>query len=170
MWDSTILSTNCSLKLTCSEAWSQTLFWCVNTWSYVLLIEPWLGKLFTKTIVYYFTYFISPCLNQHLLFTPQNTTAHLKDPGEEQSYKTFRFLHWGNVYCVSIKVEGNGVLSASSVSPKQCLHLPERGKNIIMLMMHNSDSSFESNQADAPYWFNTKCWEFEISTILILVC
>lgn len=57
----------------------------------------------------------------------KTTTAYLKDDvGEEQRTKTFSSLQWGREYCVSIKVQGNGALFASGVSPKQCLQLPER--------------------------------------------
>ncbi|XP_068441578.1 interleukin-10 receptor subunit alpha [Clinocottus analis] len=57
----------------------------------------------------------------------KNTTAYLKDDvGEDQRTKSFSSLRWGQEYCVSIKVEGIGSLSTSSVSPKQCLLLPER--------------------------------------------
>ncbi|XP_044060089.1 interleukin-10 receptor subunit alpha [Siniperca chuatsi] len=57
----------------------------------------------------------------------KNTTAYLKDDvGDHQRTKTFSSLHWGREHCVSIKVEGNGALSKSSVSHKQCLVLPEQ--------------------------------------------
>ncbi|KAF1394044.1 hypothetical protein PFLUV_G00022420 [Perca fluviatilis] len=57
----------------------------------------------------------------------KNTTAYLKDDvGEDQRTKSFSSLRWGKEYCVSIKVEGNGALSTTSVSPKQCLRLPEQ--------------------------------------------
>ncbi|XP_070762281.1 interleukin-10 receptor subunit alpha [Enoplosus armatus] len=57
----------------------------------------------------------------------KNTTAYLTDDvGEDQRTKTFSSLHWGREYCVSIKAEGNGALSKSSVSHKQCLQLPEQ--------------------------------------------
>ncbi|XP_019943747.2 interleukin-10 receptor subunit alpha [Paralichthys olivaceus] len=61
--------------------------------------------------------------------TGQNktTTAYLKyDDGVDQRTKTFSSLHWGRKYCVSIKVQGNGGRSASAVSPKQCLQLPDK--------------------------------------------
>lgn len=41
--------------------------------------------------------------------------------------KTFQYLHWGQEYCVSVKVEGIGSLS-TSYPKKQCLQLPEEGK------------------------------------------
>ncbi|KAM7399282.1 hypothetical protein PAMP_018563 [Pampus punctatissimus] len=57
----------------------------------------------------------------------KNTTAYIKDDLEDdQRTKIFSSVHWGKEYCVSIKVEGNGALSTSSVSPKQCLLLPEQ--------------------------------------------
>ncbi|XP_035857328.1 interleukin-10 receptor subunit alpha isoform X2 [Sander lucioperca] len=57
----------------------------------------------------------------------KNTTAYLEDDEEEdQRTKSFSSLHWGKEYCVSIKVEGNGAPSTNSVSPKQCLRLPEQ--------------------------------------------
>lgn len=49
------------------------------------------------------------------------------DPEETQTTKAFHSLHWGTEYCVSVKVEGVGSLSASRPS-KQCLQLPEQGK------------------------------------------
>lgn len=57
----------------------------------------------------------------------KNTTAHLKDEvWEDGKTKVFGSLHWGVEYCVSIKVEGSGALYTSSVSPTQCLRLPEQ--------------------------------------------
>ncbi|XP_037333554.2 interleukin-10 receptor subunit alpha [Pungitius pungitius] len=57
----------------------------------------------------------------------KNTTAYLTDNTEEdQRTKSFSSLHWGREYCVSIKVEGIGALSTSSLSPKQCLLLPDQ--------------------------------------------
>ncbi|XP_035536664.1 interleukin-10 receptor subunit alpha [Morone saxatilis] len=57
----------------------------------------------------------------------KTTTAYVEDDEEEdQRSKTFKSLHWGREYCVSIKVEGNGALSSSSMSHKQCLQLPEQ--------------------------------------------
>ncbi|KAK1900638.1 Interleukin-10 receptor subunit alpha [Dissostichus eleginoides] len=58
----------------------------------------------------------------------KNTTAyHIEDNmAENQKNKSFSSLHWGREYCVSIKVEGKGATSSSSVSPKQCLQLPEQ--------------------------------------------
>lgn len=57
----------------------------------------------------------------------KNTTAYLRDDvGEDHRTKTFTSLHWGTEYCVSIMVEGVASLSISSMSPKQCLHLPEQ--------------------------------------------
>ncbi|XP_039987512.1 interleukin-10 receptor subunit alpha [Xiphias gladius] len=57
----------------------------------------------------------------------KNTTAYLKDEEQvDQMSKIFSSLHWGREYCVSMKVGGIGALSASSVTPKQCLQLPEQ--------------------------------------------
>ncbi|XP_078102307.1 interleukin-10 receptor subunit alpha isoform X2 [Sander vitreus] len=57
----------------------------------------------------------------------KNTTAYLEDDEEkDQRTKSFSSLRWGKEYCVSIKVEGNGAESTNSVSPKQCLRLPEQ--------------------------------------------
>lgn len=58
----------------------------------------------------------------------QNTTAYLKDDMEEDQKTTFTSLHWGKEYCVSVKLEGSGNLPTSSISKKQCLQLPEQGK------------------------------------------
>lgn len=64
-----------------------------------------------------------------LTFTLQNTTAYLTvAPEENQTTKAFHSLHWGTEYCVSVMVEGVGSLSASRPS-KQCLQLPEQGKD-----------------------------------------
>lgn len=62
-----------------------------------------------------------------LIFTPQSTTAYMTD--EEQGTKTFSSLRWRTEYCVSITVVGKGSLSISDVSSKQCVRLPEQGKN-----------------------------------------
>nr|XP_057936879.1 interleukin-10 receptor subunit alpha [Doryrhamphus excisus] len=55
----------------------------------------------------------------------KKTIAYLTD-GLDQGSKTFTSLRWGVEYCVSIMVEGNGALSTSDLSPKQCLRLPEQ--------------------------------------------
>ncbi|XP_042343367.1 interleukin-10 receptor subunit alpha [Plectropomus leopardus] len=61
----------------------------------------------------------------------KNTTAYLiNDNGR---IKSFTSLHWGTEYCVSIQVRGNGAMSISNVSPKQCLVLPEQEYFIIAL-------------------------------------
>lgn len=65
----------------------------------------------------------------------KNTTAYLTDDvGEDQRTKIFSSLQWGREYCVSMMVEGNGALSVSGVSPKQCLHLPEQEWYIIAVL------------------------------------
>ncbi|XP_072248543.1 interleukin-10 receptor subunit alpha [Leuresthes tenuis] len=48
------------------------------------------------------------------------------DEGADQRTKIFPALQWGKKYCVSLKVEGNGALSISSMSEQQCLNLPEQ--------------------------------------------
>lgn len=55
--------------------------------------------------------------------TQKNTMAYLDD---QEAERVFTSLHWGIEYCVSIKAEGKGTLSASGVSSKQCLLLPEK--------------------------------------------
>lgn len=60
----------------------------------------------------------------------QNVTALLK--GEDQNTTTFRPLHRGAEYCVSARVQGQASQSVSTVSPKQCVLLPERGKRLKM--------------------------------------
>ncbi|XP_041796916.1 interleukin-10 receptor subunit alpha [Chelmon rostratus] len=57
----------------------------------------------------------------------KNTTAYMKDDMEEEDLrtKTFSSLRRGREYCVSMKVEGTGEILSSSVSPKQCVRLPE---------------------------------------------
>ncbi|KAM8768125.1 interleukin-10 receptor subunit alpha [Acanthopagrus schlegelii] len=52
---------------------------------------------------------------------------------EDQRTKTFSSLRYGTEYCVSIMMEGSGSLSASNLSPKQCLRLPEQEWIIIAL-------------------------------------
>ncbi|CAN9511390.1 unnamed protein product [Ophioblennius macclurei] len=55
----------------------------------------------------------------------KNTTAFFRDGGaDDQRIQTFTSLRRGKEYCVSIMVQGIGALSQSSISPKQCLHLP----------------------------------------------
>ncbi|XP_015232734.1 PREDICTED: interferon alpha/beta receptor 1-like [Cyprinodon variegatus] len=62
----------------------------------------------------------------------KTTTVYLKDDeGKAMRTKTFSSLHWGRMYCVSGKVEGNGGLNSSPVSEKQCLFLPEQEFYII---------------------------------------
>lgn len=62
------------------------------------------------------------------------TTAYLKDDIlDHQRTKTFSSLSWGKEYCVTIKLEGNGGL-ASSLSPQQCLELPEQEWFIIAVL------------------------------------
>lgn len=59
----------------------------------------------------------------------QTTKVYLKDEGGvDQRTKTLTGLRWGREYCISIKVEANGGLSASHVSDQKCLLLPEQGK------------------------------------------
>ncbi|KAM7413080.1 hypothetical protein PAMA_020454 [Pampus argenteus] len=82
--------------------------------------KPILKKLFPYGLIY------TIYLEEQGLVT-KNTTAYMKDDVEDDpKTKTFSSVHWGKEYCVSIKVEGNGALSTSSVSPKQCLLLPEQ--------------------------------------------
>lgn len=57
--------------------------------------------------------------------TNKNTTAFLNDDNNEKIQK-FTSLHWGKEYCVSIMAEANAAPSKSSVSPRQCLYLPEQ--------------------------------------------
>lgn len=63
-----------------------------------------------------------------LLISPQNVTASIK--GEDQNTTTFRSLHWGDEYCVSVRVQDKASKSVSTVSPKQCVLLPEQGNRI----------------------------------------
>ncbi|XP_070826802.1 interleukin-10 receptor subunit alpha [Chaetodon trifascialis] len=58
----------------------------------------------------------------------KNTTAYLKDDMQDEDLRTetFSSLRRGREYCVSMKVEGRGALSSSSVSPQQCVILPEQ--------------------------------------------
>ncbi|XP_068173644.1 interleukin-10 receptor subunit alpha [Antennarius striatus] len=79
-----------------------------------------LKKLFPYGVIY----------TIYLLETGQdrkNFTEYLKDDAmEDQRNKTFSSLHWGREYCVRVKVDGIGTLSASSVSTEQCLRLPKQ--------------------------------------------
>ncbi|MEQ2209471.1 hypothetical protein XENOCAPTIV_030637 [Xenoophorus captivus] len=62
----------------------------------------------------------------------KTTTVYLRDDeGKDQRTMTFRGLHWGRKYCVSVKVEDISGPSTSSVSDKQCLLLPEQEFYII---------------------------------------
>lgn len=62
----------------------------------------------------------------------KNITAYLTDDvQEDQRAKTFSSLRWGREYCVSVMAEGKGALEGSSMSPKQCLKLPEQEWYII---------------------------------------
>ncbi|GLD57342.1 uncharacterized protein AKAME5_000957900 [Lates japonicus] len=90
--------------------------------------KPILNKLFPYGLTY--TIYLDEIGDDN-----KTTTAYLKDDvGEDQRSKTFSSLQWGRQYCVSMKVEGNGALPASSVSPKQCLLLPEQEWFIIAVI------------------------------------
>ncbi|KAM6933267.1 interleukin-10 receptor subunit alpha [Xenentodon cancila] len=82
--------------------------------------KPILKKLFPFGVTY--TIYLEETDQENKI-----TIAYLTDDGEEeQRRKIFTALHWETEYCVSIKVEGNGALSESSLSPQQCLRLPEQ--------------------------------------------
>ncbi|XP_061576319.1 interleukin-10 receptor subunit alpha [Cololabis saira] len=82
--------------------------------------KPILKKLFPFGVIY--TIYL-----EELGQDNKTTTAYLRDEGEEEQRKLiFTALHWGREYCVGIEVEGTGSLSKSSMSPQQCLHLPEQ--------------------------------------------
>ncbi|XP_054455253.1 interleukin-10 receptor subunit alpha [Anoplopoma fimbria] len=99
---------------------SFTLWATSSTLTIYVHQKPILKKLFPYGLTY--TIYLEE-KGQHI----KNTTAYLNDNEEEdQRIKTFSSLRWGREYCVSIKVEGIGALSTSSVSTKQCLHLPEQ--------------------------------------------
>ncbi|XP_055752319.1 interleukin-10 receptor subunit alpha-like [Salvelinus fontinalis] len=52
---------------------------------------------------------------------------HLKDEDDEDKPEVrFTSLDWGQEYCVSLKVAGNGGEFTSELSPEQCLLLPEQ--------------------------------------------
>lgn len=93
-------------------------------------------------------YIVQCGLHGILIFTPQ-TMAYLKDDMEEgHRTKTFSHLRWGREYCVSIKVESNAALSSSSVSPQQCVLLPEQGKKNIITRMHRlRDSGIDQRES-----------------------
>ncbi|XP_054650471.1 interleukin-10 receptor subunit alpha [Dunckerocampus dactyliophorus] len=80
--------------------------------------KPVLRKLFPFGV----TYIMYLEENGH---DDKKTISYLTD-GLDQRSKTFTSLRWGVEYCVSIMVEGNGALSTSNFSPKQCLRLPEQ--------------------------------------------
>ncbi|XP_037533726.1 interleukin-10 receptor subunit alpha [Nematolebias whitei] len=80
--------------------------------------KPILKKLFPFGVTY--TIYIAEQDNK-------TTTVYLEDDGgEDQRTKTLTGLHWKRKYCISIKVEAKGGLSASDVSDQQCLLLPEQ--------------------------------------------
>lgn len=57
----------------------------------------------------------------------KNVVIQLKDENNEDKAEVrFTSLHWGQEYCVSLKVAGNGGEFTSEVSPEQCLLLPEQ--------------------------------------------
>jgi hypothetical protein len=65
----------------------------------------------------------------------QTVIRHLKDEDDEDKAEVqFASLDWGQEYCVSLKVAGNGGEFTSELSPEQCLLLPEQGK-------YNSDDT-----------------------------
>lgn len=52
----------------------------------------------------------------------------MKDEDDEDKAEVqFTSLDWGQEYCVSLKVAGNGGEFTSELSPEQCLLLPEQG-------------------------------------------
>uniref|UniRef100_A0AAV2IZK5 Fibronectin type-III domain-containing protein n=1 Tax=Knipowitschia caucasica TaxID=637954 RepID=A0AAV2IZK5_KNICA len=80
--------------------------------------KPVLRKIFLFGITY----------TIYLVEKQQNksTISYLKDDiWDHPKNKVFHSLHWGKEYCVTIKVEGNTGM-ASSVSPQQCVLLPEQ--------------------------------------------
>ncbi|XP_010871396.2 interleukin-10 receptor subunit alpha [Esox lucius] len=48
------------------------------------------------------------------------------DGDEDEAEVLFRSLHWGEEYCVSLRVEGSGGRSSSKFSPAECFFLPEQ--------------------------------------------
>ncbi|KAF3692775.1 Interleukin-20 receptor subunit alpha [Channa argus] len=99
---------------------SFTLWATSSTLSVYVHQKPILRKLFPYGVTY--TIYLEERGENN-----KTTKAYLKDDVEEdQRVQTFSPLHWGNEYCVSIEVEGNGALYTSNMSPKQCLHLPEQ--------------------------------------------
>ncbi|KAF7663336.1 hypothetical protein LDENG_00211770 [Lucifuga dentata] len=99
---------------------SFTLMVTSSTLTVQVLPKPILRKLFPYGVTY--TIYLEERGQDK-----KNTTAYLRnDVGEDQRTKTFDSLHWGREYCISVMVEGNGALSTSGVSPKQCLLLPEQ--------------------------------------------
>nr|XP_040046087.1 interleukin-10 receptor subunit alpha [Gasterosteus aculeatus aculeatus] len=87
--------------------------------------KPILKELFPFGLIY--TIYLEE-RGQH----KKNTTAYLTDDtGEDQTTMSFSSLRWGREYCVSITVEGIGASSTSSLSPKQCLLLPDQEWYII---------------------------------------
>ncbi|KAM9852966.1 interleukin-10 receptor subunit alpha isoform 2-T2 [Aulostomus maculatus] len=82
--------------------------------------KPILKKLFPFGVTY--TFYLEERSKNN-----KKTTAYLQDDlGKDVMMKTFSSLQWETIYCISIRVEGNGALSRSSVSPEECLMLPER--------------------------------------------
>ncbi|XP_041851774.1 interleukin-10 receptor subunit alpha [Melanotaenia boesemani] len=98
---------------------SFTLWATSSTLTVYVHEKPILKKLFPYGVTY--TIYLDEMGQEN-----KTTTAYLKDEVEDQRTKIFNGLHWGRKYCVSIKVEGNGALSTSSVSKQQCLLLPEQ--------------------------------------------
>ncbi|XP_020495009.1 interleukin-10 receptor subunit alpha [Labrus bergylta] len=104
---------------------SFTMMATSSTLKFIVHQKPILRKLFPYGVIY--TIYLEETGEEN-----KTTTAYLKDDVEEEKRsKTFTSLHWGKVYCVSIKVEGSGALTTSPVTPKQCLQLPEQEYFII---------------------------------------
>ena len=77
-----------------------------------------------------------------IVITFQTTIAYMRDDvGADQRTKIFPALQWGKKYCVSLKVEGNGALSTSSMTEQQCLNLPEQGNNEIRMRMNRQETA-----------------------------
>lgn len=80
--------------------------------------KPVLKKIFGYGITYTI-YLVEKAKNK-------TTTAILSDDiWNHQNEKVFPSLHWGQEYCVYVKVQGNGGLSEGRSSPK-CVVLPEQ--------------------------------------------
>ncbi|XP_041734741.1 uncharacterized protein LOC121568250 [Coregonus clupeaformis] len=90
--------------------------------------KPLLKKIFPFGLTY--TIYLQEKGQDHKTIIRQLKDEYDEDKAEVQ----FTSLHWGQEYCVSLNVAGNGGEFTSEVSPEQCLLLPEQEWDILAVV------------------------------------